>query len=173
MLTRRQIEDSPSIDTDKPASRVHEARYHRYYDYGTYWGGAGLWGAGPDPRMLQVRIDRQREADSESALPQHHDVHLRSANEVRTYRAHASDGEVGHVKGFLVDEASWQICFLVVNTREWWIGHEVLIAPRWITKVDWLHSEVSVEMTRDAIRDAPPYDARMLLRERREDSAQV
>jgi len=30
-LTKKQVEESPSIDTDKPVSRQHETSYHDYY----------------------------------------------------------------------------------------------------------------------------------------------
>ena len=32
-LTRRKIEESPSIDEHKPVSRQHEEEYHRHYGY--------------------------------------------------------------------------------------------------------------------------------------------
>ena len=38
-LTKKQIEDSPPIDTHKPVSRQHEALYLGYYGYPYYWGG--------------------------------------------------------------------------------------------------------------------------------------
>jgi hypothetical protein len=95
-----------------------------------------------------------------TALAQHRhdDPHLRSANVVMHYYVHASDGDIGHVEGFLVDEASWAIRYLVVNTSNWWLGHKVLIAPQWIDDIDWAECKVSVGMTREAVNRAPPYD---------------
>jgi hypothetical protein len=43
-LTRKQIEDSPAIETHKPVSRQYEEEYHRYYGWPYYWQGDGLWG---------------------------------------------------------------------------------------------------------------------------------
>src|ERR1039457_4829088 len=43
-LTRKQIEDSPSIESHKPVSRQYEEDYYRYYGWPYYWEGAGLWG---------------------------------------------------------------------------------------------------------------------------------
>ena len=43
-LTKKQVEESPSIDSDKPVSRQHEAYYHDYYGYPYYWSGPYLWG---------------------------------------------------------------------------------------------------------------------------------
>lgn len=36
-LTKKQVEDSPSIDTDKPVSRQHEAKFHDHYNRPKYW----------------------------------------------------------------------------------------------------------------------------------------
>ena len=38
LLNRKQIEESPSIDTDEPVSRQYETSYNGYYDLPNYWG---------------------------------------------------------------------------------------------------------------------------------------
>jgi hypothetical protein len=75
----------------------------------------------------------------------------------------ASDGEIGHVAGFLVDEATWAIRYLIVDTSNWWMGHKVLISPVWITDVRWSDKKVSIDLSRDSIKASPPYDAKALL----------
>src|SRR5580692_9622620 len=42
-LTRKQIEDSPAMETHKPVSRQYEEEYYRYYGWPYYWKGDGLW----------------------------------------------------------------------------------------------------------------------------------
>ncbi len=42
-LTKDQIEDSPSLNSDKPVSRQFEDDYHAYYGWPIYWGDA-MWG---------------------------------------------------------------------------------------------------------------------------------
>jgi len=166
-LTRKQIANSPDIDTDKPVSRQQEMGYLGYYGYGNYWGGGGLWGAGLYPDVLQAGLQHKGSlsdsaAGREAAVVaqhQHDDPHLRSGNAVMRYYVHASDGDIGHVGGFLVEEKSWAIRYLIVNTSNWWLGHEVLIAPQWIDNVDWPESTVSVGLTREAIKHSPPYDS--------------
>ena len=37
------------------------------------------------------------------------DPHLRSCDAVSGYHLHASDGEIGHVGGYLIDEKSWAV----------------------------------------------------------------
>src|SRR5678815_3470573 len=48
-LTKAQIENSPSIDTDKPVSRQFELKYYQYFGWPMYWYGPALWGPGPFP----------------------------------------------------------------------------------------------------------------------------
>jgi hypothetical protein len=44
-----------------------------------------------------------------------------------------------------------------VNTSHWWLGHAALVSPRWISEVSWADETVSVNLTRDSIKAAPPY----------------
>jgi sporulation protein YlmC with PRC-barrel domain len=155
-LTCAQVKGSPDIDTDKPVSRQHEMGYLGYYGYGSYWGAGGLWGAGIYPDELQAGL--QKQVLGTDARHQGDDVHLRSGNEIMRYYVHASDGDIGHVQGLMVDEKSWAIRYIIVNTSNWWMGHEVLISPEWIDDVDWPESKLSIDLTRQAIKDSPPYD---------------
>jgi len=75
------------------------------------------------------------------------------------YDIQATDGDIGHVQGLLVDEETWAIRYMVVETGHWWLGHRVLIAPQWILKVSWSDTAVAVNLTRQAVKDAPPYDS--------------
>lgn len=44
-LTKKQVENSPDIDTHQPVSRQHEAAYLGYYGYPNYWDGPSICGA--------------------------------------------------------------------------------------------------------------------------------
>jgi uncharacterized protein YrrD len=167
-VTREQVENSPDIDTDKPVSRQHEMEYLGYYAYSLYWNGSGLWGAGTDPNRMMPEfvstpsvVEPQSDSlygDSSIAPHSSDDTHLRSCMVVMSYHIHASDGEIGHVDGMLVDEETWAIRFLIVNTSNWWIGHQVLIAPNLINDVSWDDGTVSLNVTQQQVEDAPPYD---------------
>ncbi len=74
------------------------------------------------------------------------------------YRILATDGEIGHVDGFLLDDVTWSIRYLIVNTSNWWMGHRVLVSPEWIHQVSWPDSSVDVSLDRQSIKNAPPYD---------------
>jgi hypothetical protein len=168
-MTKEQVKNSPEIDTEKPVSRQHELQNLEYYGYPYYWVGTGIWGQGAYPNMMlpsfgSVFQGRQMQAariptDAESGRREDGDPHLRSCKEVMEYHIDASDGDIGHVQSMLVDEETWAIRYLVVNTRNWWLGHQVLIAPQWIQNVSWPDARVAVDLTRQAVKDAPPYDS--------------
>jgi uncharacterized protein YrrD len=168
-ISQAQVKGSPDIDTDQPVSRQHESEYLGYYGYPVYWGGSGLWGGEPFPGMMSgmgymsepVLIDPDTEkalAEADARRHAHDDPHLRSAKDVQGYHIKASDGEIGHVQGYIVDDQSWAIRYLVVDTSNWWVGHKVLIAPEWIASVSWEDSTVSVNLTQQSVKDSPAYD---------------
>jgi hypothetical protein len=162
-LTKEQVKHSPDIDTHKPVSRQQEMGYLGYYGYGKYWGGGGLWGAGLYPDILQAGLQQLGSGPDDPAGHQHNSPHLHSANEVTRYYVHASDGDIGHVQGFLVDEETWAIRYIIVNTSNWWLGHQVIIAPQWIDDVNWAECTVTVGQARQAVKSSPPYDPTALL----------
>jgi len=156
-LTRKQVENSPSIDTDEPVSRQYEGAYNSYYGYPNYWGGPYLWGCYP-----YLERDRARWGLSNSNEPGW-DPHLRSTHEVTGYNLLALDGEIGHVDDFIIDDETWTIRYLIVATRNWWPGRKVLISPKWIQNVSWEEREVAIDLSREAIKAAPEYTDESLL----------
>lgn len=162
-LTRRQVEASPSIDTAKPVSRQHESELHTYYGYTPYWTGPYRWGpyafpSGALPPMTGSPHETRVAEDLAAREGEHGDEHLRSARAVTGYGIRASDGDLGHVEDFLIDEQDWAIRYLVVDPRNWWPGSHVLVATDWIRGVDWNDSVVEVDVTREAVRGARPYE---------------
>jgi hypothetical protein len=160
-ISKAQVKDSPSVDSDKPVSRQYERTYLGYYGYPYYWGGTGLWGEGYYPGSYLGGIqsqgyDYQGYLGSPSA--DDGDPHLRSCNAVDGYHIRASDGEIGHVQGFLLDDRTWSIRYLIINTSNWWIGHKVLVSPEWIQNVSWGGAYVDLSLDREAIKNAPAYN---------------
>lgn len=169
-LTRAQVEGSPHVDTAMPVSRQHEFALSRYYGTTPYWTGPMRWGPGPYPvpigptaAGLPVGVGQQPHAPAvaeELAAREREnaDPHLRSARAVAGYGIRATDGDLGHVEDFLVDEAAWAIRYLIVDPRSWWPGPHVLLSTEWITGVSWDDSVVEVDVSREAVRGAPEYD---------------
>ncbi len=148
-LSKKQIEDSPSLSSDKPVSRQFEESYYGYYGYPVYWEGMLTWGYYP-------AIERDRNQWKASAQGgKAWDAHLRSTHAVTGYHVQALDGEVGHVEDFIIDDETWSIRYLVVDTQNWWPGKSVLVSPQWIERVSWPESKVFVNLSRDVVKRSP------------------
>jgi len=156
-LTKKQIEDSPSLASDKPVSRQFEESYYGHYGWPVYWGGPYMWGS--YPYILRDRKQWKTPIQGDKAW----DPNLRSTDAVAGYEIQAIDGEIGHVEDFIIDDETWAIRYLVVATRNWWPGKKVLISPQWIERVSWNESKVFVNLSRDAIKQSPEYTEESLL----------
>jgi hypothetical protein len=158
-LTMAKIEHCPSTDVDQPVSRQHEEDYNQYYGYPSYWAYSGLWGAGDFPALIAAKRDEVAAARAVAVTEAFsHDVHLRSTKELRGYHLRGKDDAIGQVDDFIVDDKSWEVRYLVIDTGHWWAGKKVLIAPRWASRISLEEQAVHIEMTRESIKNAPEWD---------------
>ena len=153
-LNREQIENSPPIEEHEPVSRQYERKYFSYFDWPYYWSGGDIWGMTPYPppiAVAQPERGEDMEKDPEKS-------HLRSIKEVKGYHIHAEDGEIGHVDDYIVDDETWSIRYMVVDTRNWLPGKKVLVSPQWIKSIEWAENMVSVHLSIKEIKESPEYD---------------
>jgi len=158
-LTKKQVEDSPDIDTHRPVSRQHEIEHLGYYGYPNYWGGPYLWG--PTYSPMSMAIPATGSVEGTAARVTSADSHLRSTHGLSSYDIQTLDGELGHVKNFILDDESWEIRYLEVATRNWLPGKTVMVSPAWIEGVSWADGKVYVGLSRESIKSAPEYNESM------------
>ncbi len=159
-LTMQLVKDSPDIDFDAPVSRQIEERSLTYYGWEPFIGGAffPMSNAIAVPLLPHEHID----APLDTKLSRDHgDRHLRSANEVNGYHVHATDGEIGHVSDFLVDDDGWTIRYISVDNHNWWPGKISLILPQSIGGINWSERMMFLKVNRQLVKDAPPYEAKL------------
>jgi hypothetical protein len=156
-LTRPQIREAPSVAANEPVSRQMEAAIHEHYGFPYYWGGADLWGVMARPDLLRDAAP----TEEEGPIKPMGDPHLRSVREVTGYRIQARDGEIGHIEDFVLDDETWALRYMVVDTRNWLPGRKVLVAPVWVEDLDWPNAKAAVGLTRAEIEGAPPFRAGM------------
>ena len=160
-LTKEKINKSPDISTDLPVSRQHESDLRAHYGWPGYWETfpAGMVAT---PLIVSIGADEPKkqaaEIPSETDVKDEGDSHLRSAREVKGYGIEAKDGEIGHVEDFFVEDDSWTVRYMVVDTGKWLPGRKVLIAPRWAEGIDWAEGRVLVDLDREGVKESPLYD---------------
>ena len=160
-LTKEQIENSPDIDTEKPVSRQHENELYNYYGWPYNAGvGTGLYGGIGMTGMMEAAVPFEESIKAEHSIENEHgDPHLRSTSEVRGNDIHATDDAIGEVYDFIIDDSTWKINYLIVDTGNWIPGKKVIISPRWINKIDWKMATVYLDLPTAAIKNSPEYDA--------------
>jgi hypothetical protein len=161
-LTKQQVKYSPDIDSHRPVSRQYETSVYDYYGWSPYWGAGNYLDVveyGGGGMMASPSMDLMRgEKNIDDAKRPKSDPTLRSFKEVEGYHIHAIDGEIGHVEDFLVEDEDWRIRFLVVDTKNWWLGNKVLIAPLCVRTIQWADKQVNLVVDRQMVKDSPAYD---------------
>jgi hypothetical protein len=143
-LRKRQIEESPPIESHKPVSRQYEVEYYRHYGWPAYWAGDAMWGMGGLPVFVPPA---EGEIEAQRIYYHRDDKHLQSTQDVIGYPIRAFDGELGHVRGFVVDDRSWAIREMIVEAGHWYSGKEIRIPVSQIERISYLESKVIVTLS--------------------------
>ncbi len=168
-LDKTQIEASPDIQQDAPVTMQMESQLNSYYGWDPYWGrdlySAGVPGLGMVGGFTTPSLSGMRESEENMIQvgSDDGDPHLRSMASVTGYHIHASDGDIGHVKNFLLDDATWVITYLIVDTTNWWGGVRVLISPFAVEMIDWDAQKVLLNVTRAQVKASPVWDPEQII----------
>jgi uncharacterized protein YrrD len=171
-LTKNQIENSPSLEQDVPVSRQFEESYYNYYGTPLYWDGPNMWGANPyilrDREKWTTTTGNETRGTNTSLTNSGNEVtsgsgtswesNLRSSKDVIGNKIHATDEDkLGHADDFIIDDETWAVRYLLVNTGNLFTGKKVLISPQWIDHISWDESKVYINLTKEAIKQSPEY----------------
>lgn len=156
-LTNSEIESSPCLPSDQPVSHQFEEAYYGFHGWPKYWCGPYTWGF--DPHIVRDRTKWNTHATEENAWGRN----VRRTSDVTGYYIQATDGEIGHVDDFIVDDETWAIRYLIVSTRNWWPGKRVLVSPQWLQSVTWGEGEMFIKLSGETIHDAPEYTEKLLV----------
>jgi hypothetical protein len=116
------------------------------------WGrGAG---GGTTGMMMPVQASIVQAIQNE----EDNDPHLRSTDKVTGYNIKATDGDIGMVEDFIIDDIILIINYMVVDTGNWFPAKKVIISPKWIKEINWDTSEVVVNATVEQVKSSPEYD---------------
>lgn len=135
-LTREQIENSPALGSGDPISRQYEKDFYTYYKLPDHEYGF-------DPEMVPR-------------------PNLGTTREVSGYQIQANDGEIGHVTDFIIDMRTWDIRYLLVDTKNWWAGKKVLISTKWIERIVYGESKIVINLSTEKIRQSTEYKPEFL-----------
>jgi hypothetical protein len=93
---------------------------------------------------------------------------LRSVRELTGYGVAAEDGDAGRIADFIVDDQSWALRYLVVDTSWLPLSRKVLISMDWIEGINWVDQKIPVSVTSAQVEGAPEFDPRAPVNEEQE-----
>lgn len=159
--TREQLENCPLLDQHAPVSRQYEMHLHDYLEIPFYWISENFLEGIPDGKGV-VRpvdeIDVESSGEEESAAANVLEGKLRSAIEIMSYDASSVDGDIGRVDDMIIEDNSWVIRYMVIDTGAILPGKKVLVDTQWIEEVRWDKQRVIIDMTRETLEGCPEYD---------------
>lgn len=147
--TRRKVEEGPEVEVGAPISRAQEAEHNRLFRLPPYWGGVSLWG----DQLLPVLLARTPgSARHGSGAPEI--VRLISTSSLLRSSLHCPEGPIGPVVDLLMDQDSWALRFLVVESRGEGPRGKLMVDPAWVESCDLADNRLYVGLPRAAIREA-------------------
>lgn len=153
-LNREQVLHAPPVGADQPLSRQDEERLHAHYGWTPYWLRGDTPATHPEPIAREIAEAHSTDPERDSAL----DPHLRSVQEVVGYRMEALDGDIGHVEDLIVEDETWQIRYLVGDTRNWLPGRKVLLPLARVEAIRLDDEHVALDLAREEVRSSPEWD---------------
>jgi hypothetical protein len=149
-LTKNQILNSPDMDTDRPLSLQHTKALNEYYDWQPFMDN-GFY--------APVHCDQPDLTEKPSIhCPSAENFHLRSTRDTRGFRIYAKDGEIGFVSGFIVEDESWKIIYLVVAAKSIFGDQKILISVQDICKIKWTESKIYLDISVKAVEQSRTFD---------------
>lgn len=154
-LVEKDIEACPDLDEEVPVSRAHESELNKHYGMENYW----MYDVSamdstilypPRPLKIPPKVPNERSLDTR----------LRSFDEVKGYRIKAIDGIIGHLDDIIVDDKDWQIIYIIADTSNWlpW-SKKVMLPLDFLKDISYVKQQVSIELRKDIIKNAPEYNS--------------
>ena len=138
-LTKEQVRQSPDVDTKQPVSRQQEIAMQDYFGKLAYW----VDRRSPMTSSMPTGIEYPVHTEG--------DLHLRSISNLEGYEVRGTDGELGRLEDFILDEASWHLGYLEVKAGEWLLCRSVLVPTRWVKSISWANRRVNLHHTREGV----------------------
>jgi hypothetical protein len=161
-LTQDAIKNGRSVEADLPVSQQPPAGISVGYREVFEEDRAGV--------LPQIVPHSELAALSAALMPhgititaQKGDIHLRSAATLTGFHIHAIDGDIGHLADFILDDSSWHIRYLLVDTHNWLPSRKILLPPSAVTGIDWRARVIEINATRQQVKNSPPYDSEMTI----------
>jgi len=147
-VTREEAEACQTREEDLPVSWQQEELLRERFGGLDFHSGApegGMQETVPQQAMNQVQVLGPCGEALTSGK-------VRSLKELIGYRIEALDGPLGVAEDFLIEDGDWAVRYIIVDTKSWKPGREVLVPPHWIEHVSWNERRIHLRISRQKVK---------------------
>lgn len=155
-ITEEQIKNCPKPEDNMPISRKFEMALNNYYRIDNYW---------LDPLLMPVsnygyiHKDEPEAILTKAQIKNDLGASLRSFKEILGYKIRSNDNKSGHVEDLIIDDLTWQVAYLVIDTKDWNpFSKKVILSIHHVDEISYLDQEMSVNLSSETIKSAPEFD---------------
>lgn len=153
-ITREEVENSPDRDSDMSVDRQREVEQFKYYGASTYFSWAeGFMGTHSLDMAPPPVWGTEKNKDGKEF-----DRHLRTVHHLRGRAVKASDGQIGHVRDFIIDDEEWEVKSLVIDIGHIWETKAVLIPREWVKSIGTEDDEIELTVTKEHVKKEPLFN---------------
>jgi hypothetical protein len=135
-LTREELLKSPHADAHKPVSRQQQLALREHFG----------WRDRADTQFIpSALVPAQREF----SIGNHDDPHLRGTFDLTGYEVWATDGYLGLLEDFVLEQTSWHINYLMVKVGDWVYSHEKFVSTACVKAISWANHRVTLDCERN------------------------
>lgn len=120
-LTLEQLLASPLAETVRPVSRQQELAWSRHFGWSDQ---EGHW------YVPALAAQQEFEGSAED------DPHLQQTDDLKGYEVQRPDGRAGQLEGYLIEDRSWHIGYLLLRMGEW-VYREQLVSTGQVSGISW------------------------------------
>jgi hypothetical protein len=131
-LAKEQLLKSPDADSVKPVSRQQQLALNKHFGWTDHVS---------DWAIPSALVPTQREFPA--LTPD--DPHLRGVLDITGYEVWTTDGYLGLLEDFVLEQASWHINYLLVDCGDWVRRREQFISTLWVRAISWANHRVTLD----------------------------
>lgn len=138
-LTADELLACPDAETVKPVSRQQQLAWNRHFgwpDDSRHW-------SGPSSKDSPWREFQVTGPD---------DPHLRRSQDLISYQIWGTNGYLGLLEDFFLEDASWHIGYLLVRAGDW-IYREKMVSTSNVVAISWGQHRVVLDCAIDAAQE--------------------
>ncbi|MGD8412600.1 MAG: PRC-barrel domain-containing protein [Candidatus Latescibacterota bacterium] len=146
-MDKREISRGATLRDGDVLTRRVEASVFEQFKLAPYWA-VRVPGGGA---MIADQVASHDDEGADAQTP------LKSFRETAGFEILAGDGPIGRMVDFFVDDQSWSVAEVAVDTTDWLRDGSAVLKSRWFTGVDTRRRKMTLNKTSEEVENDPGF----------------